>query len=103
MAPPRQIRQALKKDAYAMSGLLGGRWCGFALVFRLAFRPRAADAAEGVEQQRGSAPRDLMKIVVTEAAMATIAQTGETRPVAASGMPMPLKVNASATLVRVRR
>jgi hypothetical protein len=41
--------------------------------------------------------------VVTEAAIATMAQTGETRPVVASGKPRPLKANASATLVRVRQ
>lgn len=41
--------------------------------------------------------------MVTEAAITTMAETGATRPVVASGIATPLQVNASATLVRVRR
>jgi hypothetical protein len=43
-----------------------------------------------------------MKMVVTDAAIATIAHTGYTSPVVASGMPNA-NANASATLCRVRR
>ena len=42
-------------------------------------------------------------MVVTEAAMAIIAHTGETSPVAAAGMPIPLKAKASATFCLTRR
>jgi hypothetical protein len=35
-------------------------------------------------------PSELMKISVTDAAMATIPHTGQTRPVVANGMPTPL-------------
>jgi hypothetical protein len=39
--------------------------------------------------------RELQKIALTVTAIATIAQTGWTNPVAASGMPMPLKAKAT--------
>ena len=44
---------------------------------------------------------ELMKIAVALTAIATIAQTGWTSPVAASGMPTPLKQKASATFCTI--
>jgi len=46
---------------------------------------------------------ELMKMVVTDSAIATIAHTGYTSPVVAKGMPTPLNRNARATFWRVRR
>jgi hypothetical protein len=46
---------------------------------------------------------ELQKIAVTLTAIATIAQTGWTSPVAASGMPMPLRQKASSTFCTILR
>lgn len=54
-------------------------------------------------KSEGRPHREFMKISVTLTAIATIAHTGYTKPVAAAGIPMPLKRKAIATFCCVFR
>lgn len=66
----------------------------------------AVDAAEA-DGERPPRRRRLAKLLastaVTEVIMATIAHTGETSPVVAAGIPIPLKLNANTRFCFVFR
>ena len=85
-----------------VSGVLGVVVCGPAAGWSgWVVRPTLPIAANSRLGWRP--PMELMKMAVTEAAIAAIAPTGCTSPVAARGMPMPLKVNAIPTFCFTRR
>src|SRR6266849_4898428 len=97
---PGFMSQAAAEGIAQASNGCAGHGCELSAAAGAEPRPTLSTASK---KRDGRPQRALTKMLVTLAAIAAIAQTGYTSPVAAAGMPRPLKRNARTTFCLVLR